>query len=73
MTGWMYENPGLLWVVGPLALLDIILKGFALWRSAKRGQQWWFIALLVINSLGILPAVYLLLNREQKKSKSKKK
>lgn len=48
---------GGLWV---LVILDLILKGFALWRSAKNNQPWWFVALLVINSLGILPLVYLI-------------
>ncbi|OGM32319.1 hypothetical protein A2803_04050 [Candidatus Woesebacteria bacterium RIFCSPHIGHO2_01_FULL_44_21] len=64
MSGWMFNNPRILWIVGPLALLDLVLKGFALWRAAKRGQQVWFIALLVVNSLGILPAIYLLLNKD---------
>jgi hypothetical protein len=44
----------------PFALLDFVLKGFALWKSAQRGQKWWFFFLLIVNSLGILPAVYLL-------------
>lgn len=69
-----------LWFLGPLALIDIVLKGFALWKAAKKGQQVWFIALLLVNSVGILPGIYLLLNREtalkktsKKSSKSKKK
>ncbi len=75
MSGWMFENSRIWWFVGPLALLDLVLKGFALWRAAKRGQQVWFIALLVVNSLGILPAIYLLLNKDFSPTKkaSKKK
>jgi hypothetical protein len=34
-------------------------KGLALWHSAKRGDTWWFIALLFINTLGILEIIYL--------------
>lgn len=71
MNGWMWGDSRFLWVVGPLALLDLVLKGFALWRAAKRGQQVWFVALLVVNSLGILPAIYLLLNKNKKTSKKK--
>lgn len=34
-------------------------KGMALWHSAKRGEKGWFIALLFINTLGILEIIYL--------------
>lgn len=47
--------------------LDLILKGFALWRSARKDQNIWFIALLLVNSLGILPLIYLVLNRDKKR------
>ncbi|HCR11632.1 MAG TPA: hypothetical protein DIU47_04520 [Candidatus Pacebacteria bacterium] len=57
----------------PLILLDLILRGVALWRAAKAGQQWWFIALLVVNSAGILPLIYLLLYREKTVSSARKK
>ncbi len=57
-------------------ILDLVLKGLALWKSAKKNQNVWFIALLVVNSMGILPLIYLLLNKDkvapaQKKSKKK--
>lgn len=50
----------------PLIILDLVLKGFALWRSARNNQQYWFIALLVINTAGILPAIYLLTSKKKK-------
>jgi len=56
----------------PLVLLDLILRGFALWKSARNGQNVWFTALLVINSMGILPLIYLLLNKSQTKVSKKK-
>ena len=43
-----------------VAIWTIVLKGFALWYSARAGQKWWFVALLVINTLGILEIIYLL-------------
>lgn len=52
-----YSGFGWIW---PLVILDLILKGFALWRSAKNNQTYWFVALLVINSIGILPLIYLI-------------
>ena len=50
-----------------LSILDVILKGFALWRAARMRQMYWFIALLIINSIGILPAIFLLMTNEQYK------
>lgn len=38
----------------------IILKGFALWHAARGSQKWWFVALLVINTVGILEIIYLI-------------
>jgi hypothetical protein len=55
--------PALLAVLAPIILLfvlwSIVLKGLALWHAARRGEQWWFIALLVINTAGILEIIYL--------------
>ena len=38
----------------------IVLKGFALWYAAQGRQKWWFIALLLLNTVGILEIVYLI-------------
>ena len=38
---------------------SLFWKGLALWHSARRGEQWWFLAMLVINTMGILEIVYL--------------
>lgn len=48
-----------------LVLVDAVLKLIALWQSARRKQIIWFIFLALINSLGILPAIYLILNRNK--------
>ncbi|MFA5744760.1 MAG: DUF5652 family protein [Candidatus Paceibacterota bacterium] len=49
-------------------LWTVILKGYALWHSARNSQKWWFIALLVINTMGILEIVYLIWFRNKTKS-----
>ncbi len=41
-------------------IISIALKGYALWTAAKRHEKWWFIALLVINTMGIFELLYLL-------------
>lgn len=42
-----------------LYIVIIALKGYALWNAAKRGDKWWFIILLIINTFGILELIYL--------------
>lgn len=34
-------------------------KGLALWRSAKEGNKYWFLPILVFNTLGIVEIIYL--------------
>lgn len=44
-----------------LALLLVwvlVWKGLALWRAGRRNETAWFIALLVLNTLGILEIIY---------------
>ena len=51
-------------------LWTIVIKGYALWHAARNGQKEWFIALLVINTLGILEIVYLVWFRSDKQKNS---
>jgi hypothetical protein len=34
-------------------------KGYALWSAVTRGDKWWFVALLVVNTLAILDIIYI--------------
>lgn len=36
-------------------------KGYALWLSARNNQKWWFIVILIVNTLAILEIVYIFL------------
>lgn len=73
---------------GPLILVavwSLFWKGMALWRAAKEDSKPWFVALLVVNTIGILEIAYLFFFAKEKltlstlswsrttKSKSKKK
>ncbi len=49
-------NPTLLFVI---YAWSIIWKGIALWRAARDNQRNWFIAILVINIIGLLEITYL--------------
>lgn len=54
VTSWM--NFGYI----PTILWGLAWKGLALWHAAKRNEKWWFIGMLVINTIGILEICYLL-------------
>ncbi|OGM18564.1 hypothetical protein A2686_01560 [Candidatus Woesebacteria bacterium RIFCSPHIGHO2_01_FULL_38_10] len=62
---WEMSPQVLKWLI-PLGILDLVLKSLSLWQAARKGQKWWFIALLLVNSAGILPGVYLLTHPEKK-------
>ncbi|MCX6710145.1 MAG: DUF5652 family protein [Candidatus Woesearchaeota archaeon] len=50
----------------PFLLLDLVLRGFALYFSAREEPKpCWFIALLIFNTLGILPGIYLILRHNK--------
>ena len=37
---------------------SLVWKGLALWRAAREESKWWFVVLLVVNTLGILEILY---------------
>jgi len=55
----------------PLLLWSFIWKGWALWRAAKNDSKGWFIALLVVNTMGILEILYLFVFGKEKKSRKR--
>lgn len=42
-----------------LFIWSIPWKGFALWKSARRGEKIWFIFLLLVNAGGVLEILYI--------------
>ena len=48
-----------------LALFDSVMKLIALWRAARNNHLVWFIFLAIFNTIGILPIVYLVLNKQK--------
>jgi len=45
-------------ILGIVLVWSLIWKGLALWKSAKKDSKIWFVALLVINTVGILEILY---------------
>lgn len=56
LASWAGVNP---WMIAAVIVWTLAWKGVALWRSAGLRQKYWFIALLLINTLGILEIIYL--------------
>lgn len=42
-----------------LVVIALALKGYALWHAARRNEVGWFVALLILNTMGILELIYL--------------
>jgi len=51
ITSYLLEFLVLVW--------SVAWKGVALWNASKHNQRNWFIAVLVLNTLGILEIIYL--------------
>ena len=48
------------------AIWELVWKGFALWKAAKNNHIVWFVCIIFFNTVGILPIIYLFLNRTKK-------
>lgn len=58
------NHPSLAILLVVLAVWELIWKGLALWRAARQNQSGWYLAILILNTVGILPIIYLLLHKE---------
>jgi len=56
MTQFINHYP---WIIPLVLAWSLPWKAWALWRAAHREQKYWFIALLLVNTLGILEILYL--------------
>lgn len=48
-----------IFLVSALLVWSLVWKGIGLWKSARHEQKGWFIALLILNTAGVLPILYL--------------
>ena len=55
------------WVMPVLILLaiwDTVWKLIGLWKSARNGHLIWFVFIAILNTVGILPIIYILIHRK---------
>lgn len=55
-----------------VSLVTIPFKALALWKAARSDSKGWFVALLLINTLGVLDIIYyFFLSQPDHKTKNK--
>ena len=56
-------------------ILYIIAVWELIWKASKKDHKYWFVSLLILNTVGILPIGYLVFNKysASKNIKTKKK
>lgn len=62
---------GFIIFIAILIIWTIPWKGIALWKSARNNHKWWFIAMLLVNSLAILEIIYIFGFSKNKKEETK--
>jgi len=54
------------WVlISVLVIWGMIWKGFGLWYSARNKHKVWFILILILNTIGILPIIYIFTHKRK--------
>ena len=66
-------SPGLIAALIVLAVWEIVWKAIALWKCGRNNQLVWFIFIAILNTIGILPIIYLLFFQKNKNNSSKVK
>lgn len=64
VVNWIQENVFLIVI---LVCWELAWKLFVLWKSARNKQTAWFVILGILNTLGVLPVIYLLIERNKLK------
>lgn len=57
------------WIYLLVAIMiwDTVWKGIALWKSGRNSQLAWFVCIIIFNTAGILPIIYLAFFQKKKK------
>ncbi len=57
------ESPYRNEIILAITIWTVFWKGLALWKSARDGNKYWFLVILIFNTSGFLEIIYLLLKR----------
>ena len=56
MMEFYSQHQSIIWLI---VIWTLPWKGLALWKAAQDNHKWWFIAILVLNTLAVLEIVYI--------------
>jgi methionyl-tRNA synthetase len=59
-----------LWIIPFILVIGIweaVWKAIAMWKSARNNQLAWYVCLLIFNTAGILPILYILFFQKKRK------
>jgi hypothetical protein len=48
-----------------VAIWDSVWKLIAMWKAGRNNHLAWFICIFIFNTLGILPIIYILINKDK--------
>jgi hypothetical protein len=66
----LYQNSALFAIVfTAVALWSLLWKGLALWRSSQKKSKVWFVIILVFNTAGLIPILYLIFTKNPNRKK----
>jgi hypothetical protein len=47
------------WLLLPIVIWTLFWKGLALWIAVKNNHKGWFVAMIILNTVGILEIIYI--------------
>jgi len=53
------------WIIIILVVWDLVWRLIALWKAGRNNHLAWFICIAIINTVGILPIIYLLIQKKK--------
>lgn len=53
-----------------MILWSLAWKGVALWKAARNNEKYWYIAILIINTVGILEILYIFFFSKRKQQEN---
>jgi hypothetical protein len=66
------QIPSMLWWLIPVIIIvavwDSVWKLIAMWKAARNNHLAWFICIFIFNTIGILPIIYILINKNKSDS-----
>jgi len=72
-TAWGISRAWVIIILLVVVLWELFWKLSAMWKSARKSSPIWFVVLALVNTLGILPILYIYIFSEMKPKNSKQK